>query len=62
MKLGVSFGGAGVKDGQYAYIQVFIDYLKEIIGIIKDLFSLVKKDDTTTAASEEGSSSEAANG
>lgn len=26
-------------DNDYAYIQVFIDFLKQIIEIIKDLFS-----------------------
>lgn len=32
---------AGVKDGEYSYIQVFIDYLKQIIDIIKDLFASI---------------------
>lgn len=33
----------------YGYIQVFIDYLKEIIEILKELFSgITKKDDATT--------------
>ena len=33
----------------YGYIQVFIDYLKEIIEMLKELFSgLTKKDDATT--------------
>lgn len=39
----------------YRYIQVFIDYLKQIIDILKDLFSsLGKKDDATTKADEAG--------
>ena len=41
MKLGVTFGG-GVKKDQYSYIQVFIDYLNQIIEIIKGLFSFMK--------------------
>lgn len=36
-------------NNSYGYIQVFINYLKEIIEILKELFSgLTKKDDATT--------------
>ena len=54
MKLAVSFGG-GVKKDQYAYIQVFIDYLDQIIEIIKRLFKFAKdmevaEEESTTGA------------
>lgn len=32
-------------DSDYAYIQVFIDYLKQIIDIIKSLFSGASKEE-----------------
>lgn len=32
-------------DNDYAYIQVFIDYLKQILDMIKDLFSGVSSKD-----------------
>lgn len=36
-------------DSDYAYIQVFIDFLKQIIEIIKNLFSgSAKKEEDTT--------------
>lgn len=37
--------GVGTWDNDYAYIQVFIDFLKEIIEIIKDLFSGISSSD-----------------
>lgn len=50
MKLGVSFGG-GVKADQYSYIAVFIQYLRDIIDIIKDLLGFAKSlEKETTAA------------
>lgn len=40
----------------YGYIQVFIDYLKQIIEILKDLFSSLggKKEDPTTTTEKVG--------
>lgn len=32
-------------DSDYAYIQVFIDFLKQIIDMIKELFSGMSSDD-----------------
>lgn len=37
--------GVGTWDNDYAYIQVFIEFLKEIIDIIKDLFSGISSSD-----------------
>ncbi len=39
----------------YGYIQVFIDYLKEIIEILKDLFSgLTKKEEAAPSSEAQG--------
>lgn len=39
------------KNNDYSYIEVFIQYLKELIAIIKDLFSAVgTKPEATTEA------------
>ncbi len=41
-------------DNDYAYIQVFIDFFKQIIDIIKNLFSgATSKDDTAEGEGEE---------
>lgn len=51
MKLAI---GGGVKKDQYSYIAIFIQYLKDIIDIIKDLLGFVSnlnktEDESTTA-------------
>lgn len=46
----------GVKDSDYGYIETFIQYLREIIEIIINLFKGIpttKEDETTTAAATE---------
>ena len=60
MKLAISVTGGGVKKDQYSYIQVFIDYLSQIIDIILKLFGIVKDNvpaaetESTTGAQTEG--------
>lgn len=45
----------GTWDSDYAYIQVFIDFLKQIIDIIKGLFSSVSSGDSNESSSEDAS-------
>ena len=62
MKLAVNFSGAGVKDGQYSYLFIFVELLDKIIesiGKLLALFNTKKSDETvteeaTTAAPVEG--------
>ncbi len=59
-----NFGGAGVKDGQYGYLNIFVDLLDRLISIIIKLFDAVKgkkeyetdasTESTTAAPAEEG--------
>lgn len=39
-------------DNDYAYIQVFINYLKQILGIIVGLFERLKGNGTTEDATD----------
>ena len=52
MKLAVSFGGAGVKDGQYNYLNFFVELLDKLVTVILRLFNAIKgenKEEVTTA-------------
>lgn len=48
-------GSAGTWNSDYAYIQVFIDFLKQIIDIIKSLFSGISSDSSNENSSENAS-------
>ena len=61
MKLAI--GSVGVKADQYSYIGIFIQYLRDILDIIKGLFSFVhdlNKETTTAAPAVEAESTTAA--
>lgn len=50
-----NLGGVGVKDGQYSYLNIFVDLLDRIISIIIKLFKAVKggEEYVTDAPTEE---------
>lgn len=60
MDKAISVSGGGVKKDQYSYIQVFIDYLSQIIDIILKLFGIVK--DNVPAAETESTTGDNAEG
>lgn len=45
--------GVGTWDNDYAYIQVFIDFLEQIIEIIKNLFSGISSSDSDDKSDDE---------